>query len=114
MSSCGSAGICGSDVTAYLYGGQYAGVFPGREFGHEMVGYVGEAGNNVKDVTEGMWVFVNPVTCQPNPSESDMAGAFSEDVVIDCAAALNIPADFLSWAKPGARLSCVGLSMRCR
>jgi 2-desacetyl-2-hydroxyethyl bacteriochlorophyllide A dehydrogenase len=226
------AGICGSDVTAYLYGGQYAGVFPGREFGHEMAGYVCEVGSNVKDVTEGLRVFINPVYCQPNPSESDMAGAFSQyvrvqnakinynlfvlpdtlsfddavliepfsvgthgknrprakagdhvlifgagtiglcalnsliaqgnknvalldvddkrlaiawdmgaavynpqngalvdfltehfgeakrlspgkavdvDVVIDCAAAPNIPADFLSWAKPGARLSCVGV-----
>jgi threonine dehydrogenase-like Zn-dependent dehydrogenase len=35
--------------------------------------------------------------------------AIDIDVVIDCAAAPDIPADFLSWAKPGARLSCVGL-----
>ena len=31
------------------------------------------------------------------------------DVVIDCAGAPNIPGDFLNYAKPGAKLSCVGM-----
>lgn len=31
------------------------------------------------------------------------------DVVIDCAGAPNIPSDFLSYSKPGTRLSCIGM-----
>ena len=31
------------------------------------------------------------------------------DVVIDCAGAPNVPDDFLNYAKPGAKLSCVGM-----
>jgi len=32
------AGICGTDVTGYLYGGRTVGFLPDSEFGHEMVG----------------------------------------------------------------------------
>ena len=41
------AGICGTDVTGYVYGGSSVGIFPNSEFGHEMVGYVYETGKNV-------------------------------------------------------------------
>ena len=34
------AGICGSDITAYLHGGENMMILPGREFGHEVAGYV--------------------------------------------------------------------------
>jgi len=30
------AGICGTDVTGYVYGGRSVGIFPNSEFGHEM------------------------------------------------------------------------------
>jgi len=74
------AGICGSDVTGYLYGGEKVAIYPGREFGHEMVGYVYEKGENVTCVEVGTRVFVDPTFCTPNPYEADMAGAFSQYV----------------------------------
>ncbi|WP_242951393.1 zinc-dependent alcohol dehydrogenase [Clostridium kluyveri] len=74
------AGICGSDVTGYLYGGEKVAIYPGREFGHEMVGYVYEKGENVTCVEVGSRVFVDPTFCTPNPYEADMAGAFSQYV----------------------------------
>nr|WP_092068965.1 alcohol dehydrogenase catalytic domain-containing protein [Dendrosporobacter quercicolus]NSL47294.1 alcohol dehydrogenase catalytic domain-containing protein [Dendrosporobacter quercicolus DSM 1736]SDL84131.1 2-desacetyl-2-hydroxyethyl bacteriochlorophyllide A dehydrogenase [Dendrosporobacter quercicolus] len=79
------AGICGSDVTAYLYDGKYVGILPDLEFGHEMVGYVYEVGKNVTCVEKGTRVFVNPMTCTPDPSASDRAGAFSQFVLVQYA-----------------------------
>ena len=32
------SGICGSDVTAYRSSGDFMRLYPGSEFGHEMVG----------------------------------------------------------------------------
>lgn len=69
------AGICGTDITIYLYNAEIVGINIDEKFGHEMVGIVGV------DV----------------------------DVFIDCVAAPNIPIDFFSYAKAGARLSCVGV-----
>ena len=40
----------------------------GHEFGHEMVGYVYELGENVTCVEKGTRVFVNPATCTLDPS----------------------------------------------
>ncbi|ULQ59274.1 zinc-binding dehydrogenase [Brucepastera parasyntrophica] len=74
------SGICGSDVAGYLYGTMSSGIFPGREFGHEMVGYVDKVGKNVRDIAEGSRVFVNPNTTVRDPWDSDMAGAFSQYV----------------------------------
>lgn len=76
------SGICGSDVTGYLYGGDKVGINPGREFGHEMVGYVFEKGQNVTGVDLGTRVFVEPTTSVLSPYESDMAGAFSQYVCV--------------------------------
>ena len=76
------SGICGSDVSAYLHGTMSSGVFPHREFGHEMVGVVHEAGKNVVNIPEGGRVFVNPNTAVEHPWDSDMAGAFSQYVCI--------------------------------
>lgn len=80
------AGICGTDVSAYLYGGIYGGIFPeseaGHEFGHEMVGYVYEVGENVTCVEKGTRVFVNPVTRIHDPSAACMASAFSQYVLV--------------------------------
>ncbi|WP_368489701.1 zinc-binding dehydrogenase [Clostridium sp. BJN0013] len=74
------AGICGTDITGYLHGGEKVQINPGREFGHEMVGYIYEKGENVKDVEVGTRVFVEPSKCTPNQYEADMAGAFSQYV----------------------------------
>ncbi len=40
------------------------------------------------------------------------SSAIDIDVVIDCAGAPNVPGDFLSYAKQGARLSCVALQKK--
>lgn len=76
------AGICGTDVTGYLHGGEKVMINPGREFGHEMVGYVYEKGKNVTFVDIGTRVFVEPTTCVLDTYESDMAGAFSQYVCV--------------------------------
>jgi len=78
------AGICGTDVTGYLYGGRTVGIFPDSEFGHEMVGYVYETGKHVTCVEKGTRVFVNPMTRlrTPDPSASVRAGAFSQYVLV--------------------------------
>lgn len=87
------AGICGSDITAYLFDGSRVGIFPKGEmgvdgqFGHEMVGTVHEVGKNITDIHVGDRVFVNPTTCKRNGMLGcDMAGAFSEYVQIEDAA----------------------------
>src|SRR6266496_1849056 len=78
------AGICGTDVTGYLYGGRSVGISPDSEFGHEMVGYVYETGKNVTCVEKGTRVFVNPMTCTrtSDPSASVRAGAFSQYILV--------------------------------
>lgn len=72
------AGICGTDITGYLHGGEKVMINPGREFGHEMVGYVVKKGDNITEVDVGARVFVEPSTCVLDPYEADMAGAFSQ------------------------------------
>ncbi|SDF16511.1 2-desacetyl-2-hydroxyethyl bacteriochlorophyllide A dehydrogenase [Fontibacillus panacisegetis] len=75
------AGICATDVTAYNYNGDIVSIFPGAEFGHEMVGVVSEVGASVQDIFVGMRVFVNPLTFR-NPTDTDRGGAFSEYVLV--------------------------------
>jgi len=72
------AGICGSDTTAYLHGGENMMILPGREFGHEVVGYVWKKGERVTGVQEGDRVFAEPIQSVKDPSEANMAGAFSQ------------------------------------
>jgi L-iditol 2-dehydrogenase len=78
------AGICGTDVTGYVYGGRSVGFLPDCEFGHEMVGYVYETGKNVTCVEKGARVFVNPMTRlrTADPSASVRAGGFSQYVLV--------------------------------
>ena len=80
------AGICGSDVTAYLHGGRNMNILEGREFGHEMVGYVCKIGERVRDIAEGDRVFVEPVHTAATPMEANMAGGFSQYVKVPHAA----------------------------
>ncbi len=77
------AGICGSDTTAYLHGGENMNIFSGREFGHEMVGYVWKKGEMTEGIDEGMRVFVEPVKAVDNPYEANMAGTFSQYVKVN-------------------------------
>jgi Threonine dehydrogenase and related Zn-dependent dehydrogenases len=77
------SGICGTDVTGYLYGGEKVMINPGSEFGHEMVGYVYKKGKNVTCVDIGTRVFVEPAARTPNPYHADMAGAFSQYVRVE-------------------------------
>lgn len=87
------AGICGSDLKAYLYDGHSVGIFKKGEFGldgqfgHEMVGIVDEVGCKVSGVKTGDRVFINPTVCKRDGMMScDMAGAFSEYVLVEEAA----------------------------
>ena len=42
------SGICGSDITAYRTSGDFMRLYPGMEFGHEMVSEVVEVGKDVR------------------------------------------------------------------
>ena len=73
------SGICGSDMTGFNLGGQYAGIDPDGEFGHETAGYITEVGSAVEGLTAGMKVFVNPTTASPQlHMKAMMLGGFSE------------------------------------
>lgn len=82
------AGICGTDVHAYLMGGDDVGIHAGNEFGHELVGVISEAGAHVADLKPGDRVTIcptarRPLTCGLNSAEiADMSGAFSEYVYV--------------------------------
>lgn len=88
------AGICGSDVKAYVDDGHSVGIlwkdeFPGidGQFGHEMVGVVDEIGSEVEGIKVGDRVFVNPTVCRrAGMMTCDMSGAFSEYVLVEDAA----------------------------
>ena len=83
------AGICGTDIHAYLHGGEPVGIHPGNQFGHEFVGIVDEVGSDVKTIKPGMHVTINPTSRIPegkglNSTEiADMSGAFSEYVIVE-------------------------------
>lgn len=76
------AGICGSDVTAYNYGGDGVFIYPDHEFGHEMISQVVKVGKNVKDVTVGTRIFPIPTEIKENTLRASTAGGFSEEVEI--------------------------------
>ena len=87
------AGICGSDLKAYLFDGHSVGILNKGEmgvdgqFGHEMVGTVEEVGSETEGIAVGDRVFVNPMRCKRNGMLScDMSGAFSEYVLAEDAA----------------------------
>jgi 2-desacetyl-2-hydroxyethyl bacteriochlorophyllide A dehydrogenase len=75
------AGICGSDITGYFKGGQFVGIYEGRQFGHENTGHIVEVGKDVRGFKKGDKVFVNPNRAIA-PGEADMLGAFSEYILV--------------------------------
>ncbi len=84
------AGICGSDLTAYLYDGMGVGILQkgqfghDGQFGHEMVGTVYQVGSEVEGVSVGDRVFINPTKAKRNGMMGcDIAGAFSEYTVVE-------------------------------
>ena len=84
-----TAGICGTDLTAYLYDGDAVGIHSGNQFGHEMIGIIEEVGEGAEEFTLGTRVFVNPMCFRNIPEgwtptmSADMAGAFSEYVLVE-------------------------------
>lgn len=84
------AGICGSDITAYLYDGQGVGILKkgqfghDGQFGHEMSGLIVEVGPDVEDISIGDRVFVNPTRAKKmGMMACDICGGFSEYVTIE-------------------------------
>lgn len=76
------AGVCGSDITAYRQDGTSIRIFPGFEFGHEMVSEVVEVGKNVEGIAKGDRVYPYPMTCKDDRTRSATVGGFSEYVHI--------------------------------
>lgn len=76
------SGICGSDITAYKTSGDFMRLYPGMEFGHEMVSEVVEVGKNVKDIAVGDRVFPYPLYAKDDTKRSGSVGGFSEYVLI--------------------------------
>ena len=76
------SGICGSDVTAYKQDGASMRIYPGYEFGHEMVSRVVEVGKNVEDIQVGDRVYPYPMFAKDDTKRSATVGGFSEYVHI--------------------------------
>ena len=76
------AGVCGSDITAYQQDGTSIRIYPGFEFGHEMVSEVVEIGKNVEGLAKGDRVYPYPMTCKDDRTRSATVGGFSEYVHI--------------------------------
>ncbi len=75
------AGICATDVTAYQYSGDLVNIYPGDEFGHEMVGVVTSVGAKVEEFAPGARVFINPMSFAALGPER--GGAFTEYVRVE-------------------------------
>lgn len=76
------AGVCGSDITAYKQDGASMRIYPGFEFGHEMVSEVVEVGKDVEGIAVGDHVYPYPLTCKDDRTRSATVGGFSEYVHI--------------------------------
>lgn len=83
------AGICGTDLAAYLKDGDAVGIVAGNRFGHEMVAEIVEVGEGLEGFKPGQIVFVNPGQAREVPEgwtptmSCDMIGAFSEYVLVE-------------------------------
>lgn len=78
------AGICGSDVYAYLDNDRLTCVTQkgdhgaDGQFGHEVFGIVDSIGKNVKGINIGDPVFINPMTARRGGLTAGLSGGFSE------------------------------------
>ena len=77
-----AAGICGSDINAYKHDGPSVYIFPGLEFGHEMVSEVVEVGKDVEGVAVGDRVYPYPIFAKDDMMRPATVGGFSEYVHI--------------------------------
>lgn len=85
-----AAGICGSDINAYQHDGPSVYIFPGLEFGHEMVSEVVEVGKNVEGIQVGDRVYPYPIFAKDDPKRPATVGGFSEYV--------HVPNCKLNWS----------------
>jgi 2-desacetyl-2-hydroxyethyl bacteriochlorophyllide A dehydrogenase len=84
------AGICGTDISAYLKGGDDLGIFPGGLLGHEFVSEIVEVGAEVEDpqIIPGLRVFVNASTSKRGDDGrtkleiTDSAGGLSQFISV--------------------------------
>ncbi|MGX1163560.1 L-iditol 2-dehydrogenase [Arthrobacter sp. SLBN-100] len=101
-------GICGTDTSAYMRGGDDLSIFPGNEIGHEFVSEVVEVGAEVDDerITPGLRVWVEPLKSKrlgegrPRLEISTSAGGMSQYISIhDAAIDYNLfpLPDAVSW-----------------
>jgi len=74
--------VCGSDVSAYFHGGEFAGIYPGAEFGHEMISEVVKVGKNVKGIEVGQRVYPFPLFAKNDIGRAGTVGGFSEYIEI--------------------------------
>ncbi len=79
------ASICGSDVFAWNYDGSSNMIFPGLEFGHEMVGEVVKVGKNVEGIELGDRLFPVPAFAKNDMMRAATVGGFSEYVELPMA-----------------------------
>lgn len=79
------AGLCGTDLGAYLHGGDDVGIFVGNQIGHEFASEVIEVGSGITDprIVVGMRVWINP----SNSARSDEGRSFLE--ITDSAGGLS-------------------------
>ncbi|MFC5470987.1 zinc-binding dehydrogenase [Cohnella suwonensis] len=79
-------GICGTDINIVKAGSEM-GIRFGQQFGHELFGEVVEVGAEVKDITVGMRVGINPITAKRAGRRYSLEiGGFSQYVAIEDAA----------------------------
>ncbi|MDR1495587.1 MAG: zinc-binding dehydrogenase [Clostridiales Family XIII bacterium] len=79
------AGVCGSDIGSYQSGGEAHMIYPGDEFGHEMISEVVEVGKNVTCLKVGDHVFPNMGFAHRSFARMASVGGFSEYLkILDC------------------------------
>ena len=93
------AGLCGTDLGAYLHGGDDVGIFVGNRMGHEFASEVVEVGPDVGDprIVPGLRVWVNPSNSARSGEGrsfleiTDSAGGFSQFIAVqDAAVGFNL------------------------
>jgi 2-desacetyl-2-hydroxyethyl bacteriochlorophyllide A dehydrogenase len=75
-------GVCGSDVSAYRYGGDQNMIWKDHEFGHEAISEIVEIGKNVQGLAVGDHVFVNQGKALRDMRRMATVGGFSEFIRI--------------------------------